>query len=331
MKNVKLKKEKKMSKLKLAATIFLSIVAGCFLLTIGVGVLGGLLAVFTPTNEDNTAVNSVVQNTVEEETTTEPQETTEPVSESEEETSSVEESSTEPQESSVKEEPSEKETPKEETKPSFTYKGSDGTIFNSIEELQQWIYDNDRSISSFEEVYAMSEQELIDAFEERLRIWADEEYNDFGDEGFWDNPEDFITDYPTTINSIKEFKDWFREGKKGDILEINSSLTIMVSQIVNDKLLIRLYDNNLDTIGFYVYQETNGQNVLRKDYIAYLKMEYSDRRCLSRRSLSGYRRYRWCCCDSRIFFISGIVVYSTGNDRRPDCVIYRNISEHQCG
>lgn len=267
-----------MSKLKLVVTIFLSIVAGCFLLTIGVGVLGGLLAVFTPTNEDNTAVNSVVQNTVEEETTTKPQETTEPVSESEEETSSVEESSTEPQDSSVKEEPSEKETYKEETKPGFTYKGSDGTVFNSVEELQEWIIDNDRSISSLEEVYAMSEQELIDKFEERLRIWADEEYNDFGDEGFWDNPEDFITDYPTTINSIKEFKDWFREGKEGDILVI-SSVDMIVRNVFgdNEQLIIALLDeDNFDFTQFYLNpMDDNLPNAIQGDKVSYIEMEYS--------------------------------------------------------
>lgn len=267
-----------MAKLKLVVTIILSVVGGYFLLLVMVAAIGGLSGFYTMDTSPDNAVDSVVQNTVEEETTTKPQETTELVSESEEETSSVEESSTEPQESSVKEEPSEKETSKEETKPGFTYKGSDGTVFNSVEEIQEWIIDNDRSISSLEEVYAMSEQELIDKFEERLRIWADEEYNDFGDEGFWDNPEDFITDYPTTINSIKEFKDWFREGKEGDILVI-SSVDMIVRNVFgdNEQLIIALLDeDNFDFTQFYLNpMDDNLPNAIQGDEVSYIEMEYS--------------------------------------------------------
>lgn len=266
-----------MAKLKLVVTIILSVVGGYFLLLVMVAAIGGLSGFYTMDTSPDNAVDSVVQNTVEEETTTKPQETTELVSESEEETSSVEESSTEPQESSVKEEPSEKETSKEETKPGFTYKGSDGTVFNSVEEIQEWIIDNDRSISSLEEVYAMSEQELIDKFEERLRIWADEEYNDFGDEGFWDNPEDFITDYPVSIKSVNDFKNWFREGKEGDILEV-SYLEIRVMQVFDDRIVVRIFNDgayDFDVADFYLDLNEDSPRILQQDSMRYLKMEYS--------------------------------------------------------
>lgn len=193
----------------------------------------------------------------------------------------------------------------EDSSSEFTYTGSDGTIFNSIEDLQQWIYDNDRSISSFEEVYEMNTDELIKRFEERLDIESDREiydesndvydpYTDYGQEGFWDDydGDGFWEGY--VIDSVNDYRDWFRNAEEGDIVTIISSANACVNNVFgnNEQLVISLFDDMNNYVYFHLDPvDGNIPNVLKGDKIEELVMIYSGIRSEENGNLLFY-------CDS---------------------------------